>query len=583
MTGRQAAKNIGMINLRIGMSTGEIRPETVHPSQRTLGGRALVADIISREVPPDCDPLGPENRLVLAPGLFAGTGIPSAQRFSLGGKSPLSGGIRESNAGGVTARALASLGIKSVIIRGRSEPGETYVLVLKPDSAKLIQTPELANLGAYQTAQALMNRWGRNIAALLIGPSGERLSLAACALNLDYQGRPSRANGRGGLGALMGSKGLKAIVAIPPKGVNLAEKAAVAAELQSAVDRYCQVIQESSNTRNYTDYGTALTGDIADSIGCLPTQNFHRGSFAGKPKILGKTVSHLIKERGGAGNPGHSCTPGCVVSCSNVFPAADGSELVSPLDYEAIASIGSNLCIDDIDAIARLYWVCNDLGIDVIEAGASLALLMDEGVLPWGDGPTAQKLLQTAYTADYPGYLISQGLVATAKHRNVARVAAVKNMAFAAFDPRAIKGLGVTYATSPQGADHTAGHTIRKKIDHHKAQGQMELSFQTQIQTAVYDHLGICFFATGALSGNEEIVARLYNLVTGEQKDFAALEDEAKKSITAEYKFNQAAGFTEADDRLPDFCYSESLPPANITFDIAQAQLKQGVPRFILN
>ncbi|MBO8127140.1 MAG: aldehyde ferredoxin oxidoreductase [Firmicutes bacterium] len=583
MAAAQAVKNIGMINLKIDMTTQKIDLEPVPDDQRTLGGRGLVAAIANKEIPPGCDPLGPENKLILAPGLFARAGISSALRFSVGGKSPLTGGIRESNAGGTTARAVASLGLKSVVISGRPKPGQTFILVIRPEGAELLENPELAGLGAYQTAGALKKRFGPNTAALLIGPAGERLSLAACALNLDYQGRPSRANGRGGLGALMGSKGLKAVVVIPPAKVNLAKKATIFPELQPVVDRYCRVIKESTNTQNYHQYGTALTGDIADSIGCLPTQNFHRGSFEGKPKILGKTVRRLILERGGAGNPSHTCTPGCIVGCSNVFPDRNGKELVSPLDYEAIASIGSNLCIDDIDAIARLYWLINDLGIDVIEAGASLALLMDEGVLPWGDAGACEKALKTAYTGDYPGYLIANGLVVTAKHRGVDRIAAVKGMAFAAFDPRAIKGLGVTYATSPQGADHTAGHTIRKKIDHHQVAGQVDLSFTTQIQAAVYDTLGICFFATGALNGKEEVVVELYNLVTGEQKDFSQLEEEARRTIALEYRFNQAAGFSPADDRLPEFCYSEPLPPANITFNIDQARLAEAIKEYILS
>ncbi len=392
-----------MFDLLVDMTTGSITQRPVHVGHRLLGGRGLVAALAEKKIPPRCDPLGPANKFLLVPGLFAHAGIPSAARLSIGAKSPLTGGIKESNAGGSTARALAALGIKSVIISGKPAATAPSLLLLSPQETKLISAPKLAGLGAYETAARLREEYGKNIAALLIGPTGEYLARAACALNLDYQGRPSRANGRGGLGAVLGAKGLKAIVVIPPPGINLAEKAPIAKELQSAVDAYCQQISTSANTADYREYGTALTGDIADSLGCLPTKNFRLGSFAGKTKILGKTVRQLIDLRGGDGNPYHTCNPGCVVACSNVFPDANGNELVSPLDYEAIASVGSNLCIENIDEIAQIYWICNDLGLDVIEVGTSLAILMDEGIIPWGNGQEAIQVLKTAYTSEDPG------------------------------------------------------------------------------------------------------------------------------------------------------------------------------------
>ena len=574
-------QTIAMFNLEINLSTGTSRSYPAPPDQRHLGGRGLVAALVAERIPPTADPLGSDNTVILAPGLFAAAGIPTAQRLSIGSKSPLTGGIRESNAGGVTARALAAAKIKSVLISGRPQPGATYLIVIKNGQAQLLLAPELAGLGTYQTAHLLRQRFGPNLAALLIGPAGERLALAACALNLDYQGRPNRANGRGGLGAVLGSKGIKAIVVLPPQGTDLRTQPLVAPNLQPLVQEFCRLIKTSPNTQNYTLFGTALTGDLAQNIGCLPTRNFRRGTFVGKSQILGKTIRHLIRTRGGQGDPAHSCIPGCVIACSNIFPDRYGRELVAPLDYEAIASIGSNLCIDDPDAIARLYWLCNDLGIDVIEAGAALALLMDEGVIPWGSASAAENALRTAYTGDYPGDIISHGLVATANNRGVRRIAAVKGMAFAAFDPRAIKGLGVTYATSPQGADHTAGHTIRKKIDHHNKAKQVELSFQTQIQTALYDNLGICFFASGALTKGQEIVAQLFSTLTQNRytpDDLTALGAEI---IAQEIQFNRAAGLTPEDDRLPQFCYTEPLPPYNLTFDLSPAQLQQGISTYL--
>ena len=448
--------------------------QTPPPAYERLGGRALLARILLDEVPPTCDPLGPLNKLIFAPGLLVGHGLSSCDRISIGGKSPLTGGVKESNAGGRTGLDMTHLGIKALVIEGAPAAGGWKVLHLSRAGARFDAADDLAGLGVYAAADHLKARYGDGCAIALIGPGGELGLSAAGIQNLDKDGVPSRIAARGGLGALMGSKRLKAIVIDKEGGTK--PPIADAAAFKAARKAFNEALLAQPQTAVYADYGTAAMTQLANSLGALTTRNFSSGQFEGAERISGEALRELLLQRGGASATTHACMAGCAIRCSNVFGSADGTAVVSPVEYETIGLMGANLGIDDLDTVARLNWQVNDLGLDSIEIGAALGVAAEAGLLAFGDGAGALALLDEIRAGTALGRVLGHGAAVTGRVFGVRRVPVVKGQAMSAYDPRAIKGTGVTYATSPQGADHTAGLTIRAQVDHRDPVGQAALS-----------------------------------------------------------------------------------------------------------
>ncbi|MCP4517546.1 MAG: aldehyde ferredoxin oxidoreductase, partial [Delftia sp.] len=342
---------------------------------------------------------------------------------------------------------------------------------------------------------------------------------------------------------------------------------------RQAVKYYVKALREHPQTAVYADYGTAGMTMLCHGFGGLPTRNFSAGDFEGAEKISGESMRELILKRGGEGQTTHTCMPGCVIRCSNNFAGADGKKIVSPVEYETIGLVGSNLGIDDLDAIARLNWEMNDLGIDTIETGAALGVAAEAGLMEFGDAQRALELLDEVRQGTPLGRVLGQGAVTVGKVLGVERVPAVKGQAMASYDPRAIKGIGVTYATSPQGADHTCGITIRAKVDHLDPAGQAELSAKGQVNMAGYDTLGACIFAGfgfGAAPGAvRDLLKGRYGWDLGDE----ALQVLGRETLALERAFNRAAGFGPADDRLPEWMTQEPLPPHNSVFDVPDEDL----------
>lgn len=536
--------------LRVEMSNLTVRWEEAPPAYEKFGGRSLIAKIMQEEVPPHCHPLGSQNKLIFAPGLLGGTNISSSGRISIGGKSPLTGTIKESNGGGTTGAKLARLGLKAVVIEGKpAEPG-CYVLKISAAGAEVVSAPELKGMGVYETARKLGDRFGARVGMALIGPAGENLLAAAGIANLDQDGNPSRYCGRGGLGAVMGAKGIKAVVVDDRGTANL--PAADSAKMKSTLQEYNNMFK-SPAVEAYTRYGTSAMVAHTNALGCLPTRSFTRGRFWCAEKISGETMYNLILTRGGTGRTTHSCMPGCLIRCSNVFPDEKGEVAVSPLEYETIGMFGANLEIDDLDTIARCNYLCNDLGLDTIETAVAIGLAMQAGVLPFGDRAGVLNLLPAiGRGTTVLGRVLGQGAAVTGRVLGVTNIPAVKGQALPAYDPRSLKGIGVTYATSPMGADHTAGPTARAKVDHLNPQGQVELSRRVQLNSAIYDNLGLCLFVTAAVGARPQILADLLNARYGWQWGVEDLFELSKKTILMEREFNRRAGFTPAHDRLPE-------------------------------
>lgn len=551
----------------------KVETEPVQPTWSKLGGRGLIARVLLDEVPATCDPLGPFNRLIFAPGLLAGHMITSCDRISIGGKSPLTGGVKESNAGGSTSLKLTQLGIKALILEGEPVNDRWWVLHLNSNGGRYDPADDLVGLGVYRTAQELLERYGSDIGIAMVGPGGEMRLASAGILNLNKDRDPSRKNGRGGLGAVMGAKHLKAIVIDDSGGERppLVDRKLV----KSARKDFTQGVMEHPQTASYANYSTAAMVHMCDGFGGIPTRNFSSGTFEGVDKISGESMRELLLERGGEANTTSACMPGCVVRCSNVFADEKGKKIVSPLEYETIGMAGSNLGIDDLDAIARLNWELNDLGLDSIEIGVTLGVAAEAGLMEFGDSARAMELVDEIRRGTTLGRLLGSGAAVVGRVLGVRRVPTVKGQGMAAYDPRAIKGTGVTYATSPQGADHTAGLTIRSKLNHLDPHVQVETSRMAQIKNAGYDTLGICLFATFGVANAPNAIRDLINGRYGWDVGDDILLELGRETLELERDFNQAAGLGPVDDRIPEWMTIEPLPPHNSVFDVPEEELDQ--------
>jgi len=538
-----------------------------------LGGRGLLARILLDEVPPTCDPLGPENKLVFAPGLLTGHMLSSCDRLSVGAKSPLTGGIKESNAGGSTGIQMSMLAMKALILEERPALPGWSVLVLNQDGARFDPAGDLTGLGVYETARRLVDRYGPKAAISLIGPGGERLYKVAGIQNLDKDHTPSRINGRGGMGAVMASKGLKAIV-FDSTGCQKPPIAHLEA-FREAQKRFTQALMAQPQTVVYRDYGTAGMAQLCNSFGGLPTRNFSQGRFEDIERVSGEHLREVLLDRGGDGQPTHACMAGCTIRCSNTYAGPDGQAIVSPLEYETIGLMGANLGIADLDCIARMNWEVNDLGLDSIDIGAALGMSVDAGWMDFGNPQQVFDLLQEIRQGTEKGTILGNGAAYTGKTLGIERVPVVKNQALSAYDPRAIKGTGVTYATSPQGADHTAGLTIRAKVDHLDPRGQVELSRKAQINMAGYDTLGACIFSGFGFAVVPESIRDLLQARYDWQVPVDILQVLGRETLTLEREFNRHAGFTSADDRLPKWMSQEPLAPIQSVFDVPEEDLDQ--------
>ncbi len=558
---------------RVNIRTQTLKLEPVPEAWQRLGGRGLLARILVDEVDATCDPLGPGNKLIFAPGLLVGHMLSSTDRISVGGKSPLTGGVKEANAGGRTGLHMAYMGIKVLIIEDQPKEEGFWVLHLSLEGAKWEKADDLVGLGVYATAPKLIEKYGDKVAIALIGPGGEMQMKAAGVQNIDKDRVPSRIAARGGLGAVMGSKGLKAIVFDHTGGQR---PPIVRPEAFKAAQKdYTKAVLEHPQSATYRDYGTAAMAHMSDGFGALPTRNFSNGHFENVDDISGETLRDFMLTRGKPSDVSHACMAGCTIKCSNVFGGEDGKIIVSPLEYETIGLMGSNLGIGSLDTIGRLNWEVNDLGLDSIEIGAALGVAAEAGLMEFGDGEAALRLLGEIREGSELGYDLGNGAADMGEKYDVERVPVVKRQAMSAYEPRAIKGTGVTFATSPQGADHTCGLTIRAKINHLDPNVQVDVSRTSQYNMAGYDTLGACLFAGfGYAATPDGVVKRLLAARYGwDDLPDNILAELGKETTRLEREFNRRAGFTAKDDRIPEWMTKEQLPPHNAVFDVLEEEL----------
>ncbi|KXB00746.1 aldehyde:ferredoxin oxidoreductase [candidate division MSBL1 archaeon SCGC-AAA259O05] len=567
--------------LRVDMENREIEYESVPEEYKSLGGRGLTSKIVSDEVPPKCHPLGPNNKLVIAPGIVTGTNAPSSGRLSAGGKSPLTGGIKEANAGTSFAQMLGRLGIKAIIVEGQSENGY-QLLSINNDGAELNDAEQWSGRGLYEAYEDIRNEFGEDVGICGAGVSAELNGMNSGLAFNDIEGRPSRYAGRGGLGAVMASRGLKFIVLNQKgaPGVEIEDKETFEEgrkKLEKALGKHD--VTKPEGTLN--TYGTDALINVINEAGALPQRNFSDGRDDESAKVSGEEKAKQIEKRGGE-RP-HMCSPGCVIQCSEVWTKPDGEDPVGVLEYESVWALGPNCGIYDLEIIGELNRACNDLGVDTIEMGNTIAVAMEGGLADFGDGERAMELIEEIGEGTSLGKVLANGTEHTARTLGVSRVPTVKGQAMPAYDPRAIKGIGVTYATTPMGADHTAGYAVATEImgvggeaDPLEKSGKAELSRNLQRSTAVIDTAGYCLFTAFAVMDIPEGLEGMVETVNGVLGTDLTTEDVpelGKQVLETEREFNKEAGFSNADDRLPEFMREEKLPPHNEVFDVPEEDL----------
>jgi len=561
---------------RINVNTESVQYEEINRDSKffLLGARGLSSQIVHDEVPPLCDPLGKDNKLILANGILTGSPFPNSARTSVGAKSPLTKGIKESNVGGRPAMLLASHGIRALVLEDISN--DLKLIVLDENGIKFESADEYKGLGNYELHSILIQKYGERIGIYSIGPAGEYLMKAATVAANDLQGYPSRHAGRGGLGAIMGSKKIKAIVIIPTKGSKV--KIHDIKKLREFSKPFAKELAESKET--FSIYGTALMTKALSEYGGLPTKSFKMGSYEDAEEISGERLHELVIAR--KGQKRVACSPTCVIKCSNIIVDENGNHITSSFEYETIALNGSNCMINDLDKLAKLDHLCDDNGIDTIEFGVTIGVAMDAGKIKWGDADTVLKILDKDIRNNTElGQLYGNGVCHLGKKISFSRIPQVKGQGISAYDPRVLKAMSLTYATSPMGADHTAGAAIvgrsarndRDYGDFSDPKNKADLSYELQLYTVVLDSMGCCYFI-GPTYEIMELIANVINAMYGTDLKRQDVINLGKHILRTEVEFNEKAGITQEKNDVPEFFKEEPSSPTNLKFEFSKEILK---------
>ncbi len=570
--------------LRIDVSgaAGPVVREEALGDYAGLGGRGLTSAMVAKEVPADSHPLGPENKLVIAPGLLSGTAAVMSGRLSVGCKSPLTGGIKEANSGGQAAQILAKLGYAAIVLEGQRQGDDLYLVRIGTGGVRIEKDNSLKMLTNYQLMERFQPEYGDKGSMISIGTAGEMRMANSTVAVTDVEGRPTRHAGRGGVGAVMGSKGIKVIL-LDGTGTSM-RKPKDPEAFKAANKAYAEGLKKHPVTgQGLPAYGTNVLTNIINEAGAYPTRNFSTGQFADAAKLSGEAQAELETKRGGLAT--HGCHLGCVIKCSGTYVDKDGKFLTKQPEYETVWAHGGNCGISDLDTVALLDRLDDDYGLDTIEMGATIGVAMEAGVIPFGDKAGAINLVHEVGKGTAMGRILGAGTAAAAKAFGIERAPVVKGQAMPAYDPRAVKGVGVTYATTTMGADHTAGYAVATNIlkvggdvDPLTAKGQVELSRNLQIATAAVDATGMCLFVAFAVLDQPETFQALIDLLNA-CYGWALTADDVvaygKSILSTERDFNARAGFTKHDDRLPRFFRREPLAPHNVTFDVPDEELDQ--------
>ncbi|HEC35985.1 MAG TPA: aldehyde ferredoxin oxidoreductase, partial [Anaerolineae bacterium] len=502
--------------LRVDLDHGEIRVETNDPDmlQRFLGGRGLGVYVVYTEVPPDVDPFGPENVLAFCNGPLTGVQVPSGGRSSLSTHSPLTGTVLDSNSGSRFGVHLKWAGFDGLIVRGVAE--RPVWLEVTEDGATIHPADHLWGLDVPETLAHLEME---SAAAVCIGPAGE--NLVRMASIMDGEGC---AFGRGGVGAVMGSKNLKAIVARGSHRPSIADREA----LDFITYEARKWLHASPRTsQGLPEFGTAVLVNLMNWYGVLPTRNFQDGVFEGADAISGERLrKEFLSKRSAC----WGCPIGCKRKTHTTREEGEGPE------YETIFALGSNLGIDDFAAIIEANYRCNRLGLDTISVGGTLACAMElaergllDSELRFGRAGLLRKAIEDIAHRRGLGDELAEGSRRLAERYGAPELAMqVKGMEMPGYDPRGMQGQGLLYATSNRGACHLRGNMLGpellgapKMLDRFAVRGKAGILIVLQHTNAVIDSIGMCKFANFAIG--DEFFARMLSAVTGVHYEVQAM------------------------------------------------------------
>ena len=547
--------------LNINLGDQSIETEELDGINAVRVGRHFIAKTLLEKNAATADPLGPDNPLIFSAGPFAGSNFSNANRLSVGCKSPLTGGIKEANSGGTFAFALGQLEIAGFTLHGISD--EWVVIHIPKEGAITFQdaSPYL-HKGNFEVARMLHEKYGDKVSLGICSPVGEYQGLMAGISFTDPEKRPTRIAARGGVGAVMGSKKVKAIVVERNKMPEFSDRK----KYMGSVKEYTKMLDVDPAIDNFRKLGTAMVGDFTNKIGGLPTRNFSAGTIVGTDegpfKLGGQFIRKQNLERGGETT--HACMPGCMIKCSNIYADKDGKELCSPLEYETLGLVGSNCGLTDPDDVARLNDVANDLGIDTIEMGATIGVLMEAGEGEFGDFEFMAQVLEDIRDGTEKGRLYAQGTARVGEHYNVARIPAIKKQGISAYDPREIEVTGISMMVTAQGADHTTGNIPTFQCKDKTTEELAAASLDIQEDCAAADSLGLCLFGRSVTNVQQGFIAEALNNAHGTDLSEGFMKELGREALELEWQFNKEAGFTEVDDELPQFFFDEPLPGNDI-------------------
>ncbi len=545
---------------QIDLAAKAITTDELHGEDIVLSGRYLIAKTLLEQNVATVDPLSDANPLIFSAGPFAGTNFSNANRVSVGCKSPLTGGIKEANGGGTFGFAMGQLQIAGFTLHNACDSWQ-IIRMTKEGDISFEDASDYMGMGNFETAEKLHEKYGKKVSLALCGPVGEYQGLTSGISMSDVDLRPSRLAARGGVGAVMGAKKVKAIVLDLHKMPAMHDRKKV----MGAVKEYKKMLDAEPAIKAFQDIGTAMVADYTNHVGGLPVKNFAIGRAVDTDKEIFKLGGDALRaqnlERGGETT--HACMPGCTIQCSNVYADKDGNEVVSPVEYETIGLLGTNCGLSDPDELAHLNYIANDLGVDTIELGGMIGVLMEAGKGEFGDVKFMESVLEEMRKGSEEGKIYAQGTAVVGKHFNVARVPVIKGQAISAYDPRVIEVTGITMMMTAQGADHTAGNMPQYDCKDKDATELVGVSLDAQVSCATADSLGLCIFGRSVTNTHPEFIINACNEAHGIELETEFFYQLGKETLAMELQFNKAAGFTEADDELPSFFYDEALPPSN--------------------
>ena len=552
--------------LRINLTTGEIRKEDLpeNLARKFIGGRGLASKILFDELDPKVDPLSPDNKIIFATGPLTGTPAPTGGRYMVVTKGPLTGTIASSNSGGFWGAELKMAGYDMIIVEGKAEK-PVYISIME-DDVKIKDASHLWGLNTHETTDKLLEEFGDEKAKVAcIGPAGENLVKFACVINDKH-----RAAGRTGVGAVMGSKNLKAIVVRGKKSVKVADKDMFLSTVKTKIEK---LRKDPITGEGLPKLGTKVLDNIINQNGLYPTRNFQTGVFEGTSEVSGEALvekGYLVKNK--------PCF-GCPIACGRVTKLPSGREGEGP-EYETGWAFGACCGVNDLIAITEANFLCNELGLDTISTGVTIACAMElfeKGYIPKEDlkngpelrfGSSEAIVYYTEKIAHREGFgdKLAEGSYRLAKMYGHPELSmSVKGQELPAYDPRGAQGHALEYATSNRGGCHVRGYMISpeilgvpEKLEPQKTEGKAMWVKNFQDLTAIIDSAGLCLFSSFALGAEDYL--DLVNSDTGFNYTLEELMKCGERIWNLERLFNLKAGVSPSEDKLPDRFLKEPMP-----------------------